>query len=174
MIRLAAEPFDPYAAIQAFAESCAGAGAVASFIGLVRLTSVPPLEKGGRGGDQPQPPAPAEPPERDRVLAIRLEHHPVLTVEMIAAAAGVAVRRWSLIDALIIHRVGEIAVGAPVVLVAMAAVHRREAFAACDHLMDYLKTEAPFWKKEITTAGERWIEPTERDYMDAARWRAAE
>jgi molybdopterin synthase catalytic subunit len=73
-------------------------------------------------------------------------------------------------DLLIVHRVGDIAPGEAIVFVATAAAHRREAFEAADHLMDYLKSRAPFWKKEHGPDGARWIEPTERDRSDAARW----
>ena len=81
-----------------------------------------------------------------------------------------ATARFSLHDALVIHRHGAIAPGEPIVMVATASAHRREAFEACDYLMDYLKSRAPFWKKEHGPAGARWVEPTERDLDDLARW----
>jgi molybdopterin synthase catalytic subunit len=84
--------------------------------------------------------------------------------------AKTATARFSLHDVLIVHRYGPIATGEPIVLVATASAHRREAFEACDYLMDYLKSRAPFWKKEHGPAGDRWVEPTARDLDDLARW----
>ena len=84
--------------------------------------------------------------------------------------AAVAVERFSLHDYLIVHRTGRIEAGEPIVFVATAATHRREAFEAADFLMDYLKSRAPFWKKELGPDGERWIEPHARDLSDVARW----
>ena len=78
--------------------------------------------------------------------------------------------RWSLDDLQVLHRIGEIPVGDTIVFVAAASKHRREAFEAVDFLMDYLKTEAIFWKKEITMNDSKWIEPREKDYLDAKRW----
>jgi len=84
--------------------------------------------------------------------------------------AETAAARFSLDDVLIVHRHGPIAPGEPIVMVATASAHRREAFEACDYLMDYLKSRAPFWKKEHGPAGPRWVEPTARDLDDIARW----
>ncbi|HEY5105937.1 MAG TPA: molybdenum cofactor biosynthesis protein MoaE, partial [Caulobacteraceae bacterium] len=84
--------------------------------------------------------------------------------------AGEAMTRFGLDDVAIVHRFGVIAPGEPIVLVMTAAAHRREAFEACDYLMDYLKSRAPLWKKEHGPAGARWVEPTSRDLADIARW----
>lgn len=144
MISVDANPIDPSALLAAFTKSADCAGAVASFIGLARAD--------------------------DDVEAVVLEHCPGLTEREIARALEAARARWSLIDVLAVHRVGRIATGEPIVLVATAAKHRRQAFEACDFLMDYLKTDAPFWKKEIVSDAVRWIEPRTEDYRDRERW----
>lgn len=144
MIRLEARPFDPYAELAEFSRGAVGAGAIASFIGVVRG-------------------------EAD---ALFLDHFPGVTERAIAAAAADARRRWPLIAVCIVHRVGEVPANDPIVLVATAAAHRRPAFEACDFLMDFLKTDAPFWKKQRKAGAEAWIEPRAEDYTDRARWRA--
>jgi molybdopterin synthase catalytic subunit len=146
MVRLSPAAFDPYQELQQFGASVAGAGAVASFVGFVR------------------PPA----------LSLEIDHHRVLTEQMIVDAQSEAADRWGLTGALVIHRIGVVGANEPIVLVATAALHRREALQSCDYLMDYLKTEAPLWKKEVTPAGARWIEPRPQDYDDAARWRSGQ
>ncbi|MCM8610484.1 molybdopterin synthase catalytic subunit MoaE [Accumulibacter sp.] len=123
-------------------------GALASFVGLVRDVS---------GGDG--------------VSEMSLEHYPGMTEKALAAIVGEALQRWSLIDALVIHRVGRLLPGDRIVLVAVAAAHRAEAFAACEFIMDYLKTRAPFWKRELTAAGARWVEARDDDDRAAERWR---
>jgi len=145
MILLEPHSFDPYAHLSAFSRETGGAGAIASFIGVVR-------------GD------------RKDVRALFLDHFPGVTERAIKGAAAEAEGRWPLLGLRIVHRVGETPVGEPVVLVTTAAAHRRAAFEACDFLMDYLKTDAPFWKKEISGEGEVWIEPRAKDYADRARW----
>lgn len=146
MIALSASPIDPVALGAAFLERLAGAGAVASFIGLVR-------------------------PEGERqVEALFIDHAPGITEPAIESAVRDARRRWPLIDLTIAHRVGRVAVGDAVVFVATAALHRRAALEACDFLMDYLKTDAPFWKKQIGRSEEGWIEPRAEDYVDRGRW----
>ncbi len=145
MIQLPSESFDAGAALSSFMAKADGAGAVASFIGLVR-------------------------PEEARVTALFLDHHPIMTQSVIEGAVREAEARWALRSSLIIHRVGEVVAGEPIVLVATAADHRREAFEACDFLMDFLKTDAPFWKKEQTVDGDAWISPRAADYKDRARW----
>ena len=144
-VRLQAEPFEAGALLTAFCAGRAETGAVVSFTGLARATA-------------------------GAVAALELEAYPGFTdaeIERIAKAARV---RFSLQDLLIVHRVGRIAPGEAIVFVATAASHRRAAFEAADHLMDYLKSRAPFWKREHGPDGARWIEPTERDMADAARW----
>ena len=144
-ISLTETAFEPGALLTAF---CAGrdeTGAVASFVGLARG-------------------------EKGAALALELEAYPGFTDAAIAAFAEEASARFGLQDFLIVHRVGRIAPGEAIVFVATAAAHRRAAFEACDFLMDYLKSRAPFWKKEHGPDGERWIEPTARDRTDAQRW----
>jgi molybdopterin synthase catalytic subunit len=145
MIRLTTEPFEPGAAL---AEFCAGrteTGAVASFVGIAR----------GEGG---------------RAASLELQAYPGFTEIEIGRMADEATGRFHLADVLVIHRHGLIAPGDAIVMVACASSHRREAFEACDYLMDYLKSRAPFWKKEHGPDGARWIEPTQRDLEDIARW----
>jgi molybdopterin synthase catalytic subunit len=99
-----------------------------------------------------------------------LEAYPGFTEREIGAMVDAAVDRFGLQDAAVIHRIGPIPPGEPIVLVLTAAPHRREAFEACDYLMDYLKSRAPFWKKEYGPDGARWVEPTARDLSDIGRW----
>jgi molybdopterin synthase catalytic subunit len=145
MIRLTADPFEPGAELTRFCAGRTESGGVASFVGIARAD----------GGAS---------------MALELEAYPGLTDVEIGKMAQAAIARFSLHDALVIHRHGRIAPGEPVVMVATAAAHRREAFEACDYLMDYLKSRAPFWKKEHGPDGARWIEPTARDLDDLARW----
>lgn len=145
MILLDPRPFDPYAHLAEFAREAAGAGALASFVGVVRAEA--------------------------NVTALFLEHFPGVTERAVSAMQSEAQKRWPLLGVRVVHRVGEVAVGDPVVLVATAAVHRRPALEACDFLMDNLKTDAPFWKKELRTSGDVWIEPHAEDHQDRARWR---
>jgi molybdopterin synthase catalytic subunit len=145
MIRLTLEPFEPGAELTRFCAGRTETGAVASFVGIAR----------GEGG---------------QATALELQAYPGFTDAEIAKMAEAATARFSLQDVLVIHRHGPIAPGEPIVMVACAASHRREAFEACDYLMDYLKSRAPFWKKEHGPDGARWIEPTARDLDDLARW----
>jgi molybdopterin synthase catalytic subunit len=144
MTRVRAAPFDPGVELAAFAARVGGAGAIASFTGLVR------------GGAE--------------VSALELEHHPVLTEKAIAGIAEDALTRFALVDLVILHRYGMLAPGEPIVFVAAAAAHRRAAFDAVDYVMDRLKTEAPFWKREHGPDGARWIEARAADVEDRARW----
>jgi molybdopterin synthase catalytic subunit len=145
VIRLVTERFDPGAELNAFCRGRTESGAVASFVGIAR----------GEGG---------------QATALELEAYPGLTEVEIGKMVEAATQRFSLHDALVVHRHGPIAPGEPIVMVATASAHRREAFEACDYLMDYLKSRAPFWKKEHGPAGPRWVEPTARDLDDIARW----
>ena len=97
-----------------------------------------------------------------------------LTEKALAAIVDTAKSRWDIIDALVIHRVGALRASDQIVLVGVTSAHRGEAFAACEFIMDYLKTRAPFWKKETTAAGSRWVEARDSDDEAAARWQAAE
>ncbi|KQY35083.1 molybdenum cofactor biosynthesis protein MoaE [Caulobacter sp. Root1455] len=144
-ISLTAQAFEPGALLTTF---CAGrdeTGAVASFVGLARA-------------------------EQGQARALELEAYPGFTDAAIARIAEDAKARFSLHDYRIVHRIGPIKPGEAVVFVATAAGHRRAAFEACDFLMDYLKSRAPFWKKEHGPDGDRWIEPTTQDRTDAERW----
>ena len=145
MIRLQAQAFDPGALLSEFCKGRARTGAVVSFTGIARA-------------------------DHGKDTTLELEAYPGFTEAEIGKIAAVAVGRFSLQDHLILHRTGRIAPGEAIVFVAAAAVHRREAFEAADFLMDYLKSRAPFWKKESGPDGERWIEPHARDLSDVARW----
>lgn len=145
MIRVSDRPFDAGALLTAFCAGRQETGAVASFTGLARA-------------------------EQGRTAALELEAYPGFTEAEIGRMADVARERFGLQDVFIVHRIGEIAPGEAIVFVATAAAHRREALEGCDMLMDYLKSRAPFWKKEHGPAGARWIEPTARDLNDAQRW----
>ena len=145
MIRLVSQPFDPGALLGGFCAGRSETGAVASFAGLARA-------------------------EQGRASLLELEAYPGFTEDQIGLMAEAARERFGLHDLLIVHRIGQIAPGEAVVFVATAAAHRRAAFEACDHLMDYLKSRAPFWKKEHGPGGARWIEPTAADRTDAERW----
>ena len=145
MITLTDQSFDPGEALNRFAAGRCDSGAVASFLGLARG-------------------------ELGQATALELEAWPEYTTSEIGRLVDEARQRFSLHDATVIHRTGRIAPGEPIVLVLTAAGHRREAFEACDFLMDYLKSRAPLWKKEFGPSGARWVEPTERDLADAERW----
>ncbi|MBV9930450.1 MAG: molybdenum cofactor biosynthesis protein MoaE [Alphaproteobacteria bacterium] len=147
MIRVQAAPFDPAAELAAFAGRVGGAGGVASFLGLVRGDS--------DGGE---------------IATLELEHYPPLTERSVAAIGAEAHGRFGLIGYVIVHRTGTLAPGEAIVFVAAAAAHRRAAFEAVDYMMDRLKTEAPFWKREHGPNGSRWIEARAVDHDDRARW----
>jgi molybdopterin synthase catalytic subunit len=144
-VRLTFEPFDPGALLSQFSKGRREIGAVATFTGLARA-------------------------EAGSTEALELEAYPGFTEAEIGKIAEVARARFGLADFEIVHRVGRIAPGEPIVFVATASRHRREAFEACDFLMDYLKSKAPFWKKEVGPDGARWIEPRAQDHTDLARW----
>ena len=123
-------------------------GAVAAFIGTVRDIS-----------------------DGSAVAGLTLEHYSGMTEKALAAIVDEARSRWDILDALVIHRVGPLAPTDQIVLVGVTSAHRGEAFAACEFIMDYLKTRAPFWKKEATPDGARWVEARASDDDAAARWR---
>ena len=104
------------------------------------------------------------------VSGMHLEHYPGMTEKALAGIAEQAMRRWELADALVIHRHGDLKPLDQIVLVVVASAHRQAAFAACEFIMDYLKTEAPFWKKESTPEGERWVDAKEVDEAAKNRW----
>jgi len=139
--------FDIGAEIAGMRRGNSKVGAVASFIGVVRDLN-----------------------EGDRVAEMTLEHYPGLTEKALEKIVAEARSRWNIYDALVIHRVGTLKPGDQIVLVVVTGAHRGEAFEACEFLMDYLKTRAPFWKKERTPAGARWVEARESDDAAADRW----
>jgi len=144
------EAFDLGAEIDAIRAGRTDIGAIASFVGLARDLN-----------------------EGNGVAAMTLEHYPGMTEKALAALVDEACARWALLDVTVIHRVGRLLPGDSIVLVAVAGQHRGEAFAACEFIMDYLKTQAPFWKKEETPGGERWVEARASDDAAAARWKVS-
>jgi molybdopterin synthase catalytic subunit len=106
----------------------------------------------------------------DVLKALVLEDHPLLTPNSLTEIAKAALERFPVSRVRIVHRSGDIAPGEPIVFAGVASAHRRDAFEAADYLMDRLKTEAVFWKREKTASGTAWIEPTEADYADRGRW----
>ena len=146
-VRVQREDFDVSAELARLTEGRRDVGAVASFVGLVR----------DRAGEA-------------AVTGLELEHWPGATERALTRIAEAAAARWSLQGALILHRVGPLAPADRIVLAAAAAPHRHDAFEAAAFLMDYLKTEAPFWKKETTPEGARWVEARETDDAAKARW----
>jgi molybdopterin synthase catalytic subunit len=105
-----------------------------------------------------------------KVAAMTLEHYPGMTEKALGAIVEQARSRWRVIDMLVVHRIGELKPTDPIVLVIVTSAHRGDAFAACEFVMDYLKTDAPFWKKETTPDGERWVEARESDDSARERW----
>ena len=144
-VALQTEPFDPGALLTAFCAGRIDAGAVVSFTGIARA-------------------------DAGEATRLELEAYPGFTEKAIARIAAEATTRFSLLDLLVIHRTGEMKPGEAIVFVAAAARHRREAFEGADFMMDFLKSRAPFWKKETSAEGSRWVEPTARDRHDIARW----
>jgi len=146
-VRVQTGDFDIGAEIAAMHRGNPKVGAVASFIGVVRDLN-----------------------EGDHVAEMTLEHYPGMTEKALEKVVAEARSRWDIYDALVIHRVGTLKPGDQIVLVVVTGAHRGEAFQACEFLMDYLKTRAPFWKKERTPAGARWVEAREGDDAAADRW----
>lgn len=144
-VRVQAGPFDAGAEANAFSSRVAGAGAVVTFTGLVR-------DNGGV------------------LAAMEIEHYPGMTERAIAAIADGASKRWALADLLIIHRYGSLRPGEAIMMVATAARHRAAAFEAAEFLMDYLKSRAPFWKKEFGPDGAGWVAAKDEDEDALARW----
>ncbi|GHD99010.1 molybdenum cofactor biosynthesis protein MoaE [Defluviimonas sp. 20V17] len=144
-VRVQKAAFDIGAELASFGQG-AGVGGIATFSGIVR-----DLPGGG-------------------LKAMEIEHYPGMTERAIAQIVAKATARWELLDCLVIHRFGRLAPGAPIMMVATAAAHRAEAFAAAEFLMDYLKSRAPFWKKEITEAGTEWVAAKDEDEAALDRW----
>jgi len=147
-IRVQEQDFDAGAVIAALHADHPAVGAVAAFVGLVRDRN-----------------------EGDGIRGMVLEHYPGMTEQALAKIAREAEERWDLLDVTVIHRVGRLEPGARIVLVAVASTHRGDAFAACEFIMDFLKTRAPFWKKESTAEGERWVCARDSDARAVGRWR---
>jgi len=146
-VRVQQEDFDVAAEIANMRAGGTRIGAIVAFIGLVRDLN-----------------------DGDEVRTLTLEHYPGMTEKALEQIVADARQRWDVSDVRVVHRVGALAPSDAIVLVLVASAHRGEAFAACQFVMDYLKTCAPFWKKEMTPGGERWVEARESDDNAAARW----
>jgi molybdopterin synthase catalytic subunit len=150
-VRVQTEDFDVGAEMAALRSGNPKIGAIASFVGLVRDMN--------EGAD---------------VSTMSLEHYPGMTEKALEEIVEEAKRRWNIYEVLVIHRVGELRPLDQIVLVATTSAHRGEAFASCEFVMDYLKTKAPFWKREETPQGARWVDARESDGRAAERWEKAE
>ena len=148
VIRIQEDRFDAGALIAATHRANPKVGAVAAFIGFVRDVN-----------------------EGSGVSEMTLEHYPGMTERAIENICRDAAERWEVLDARVIHRVGALRPTDPIVIVVVASGHRKDAFEACEFIMDFLKTRAPFWKKERTGGGERWVEARDSDDEAAARWK---
>ena len=146
-VRVQTQDFDIAAETAAMRAGNPGIGAIASFIGLVRDVN-----------------------EGDSVSSMTLEHYPGMTERALERIVQDAKQRWDIIDVLVVHRVGTLRPLEQIVLVMVTGAHRGEAFAACEFVMDYLKTQAPFWKKEQTPGGGRWVDARDSDDAAAQRW----
>jgi molybdopterin synthase catalytic subunit len=146
-VRVQSGDFDVSTELAALRGGDARVGAVAAFVGTVRDLN-----------------------EAQSVLTMTLEHYPGMTEKALAAIVDEARSRWNIFDALVIHRIGELKPADQIVLVGVTGAHRGEAFAACEFIIDYLKTRAPFWKQERTPAGTRWVDARESDDIAATRW----
>lgn len=148
-VRVQPQDFDAGAEIAALRAGDARVGAVAAFVGTVRDVN-----------------------DGDGVSTLTLEHYPGMTERALEEIVAKARERWDILECLVVHRVGELRPLDQIVLVVVTSAHRGEAFAACEFVMDYLKTQAPFWKKESTPRGERWVGARASDDDAAARWEA--
>jgi molybdopterin synthase catalytic subunit len=146
-VRVQTEDFDAGAEIAGLRAGNPAVGAVASFIGVARDVN-----------------------DGATVATLTLEHYPGMTERALEEIVAQARARWEVLDILVVHRVGELRPLDQIVLVAVTSAHRGEAFAACEFVMDYLKTEAPFWKRETTPAGSRWVDARLSDTDARARW----
>ena len=147
-VRVQEVAFDAGAEIAALTAGRRDIGAVATFLGVVRDRN-----------------------EGDVVGRMTLEHYPGMTEAALEAICAEAASRWRLLDVRVVHRVGALAPGDPIVFVGVSSAHRGEAFGACEFIMDYLKTRAPFWKREETPDGPRWVEARASDDQAAERWK---
>lgn len=147
-VRLEPDPLRPETELTNFLRGLEGDGAVVSFVGIAR----------SKDGDDAA------------VTGLHLDHYPGMTEASLAAIAAEAERRFEISDVAVVHRCGHVPAGDAIVFIAAAARHRRPAFLAADYLMDRLKTDAAFWKREDGVDGSRWIEPSEEDRIDRERW----
>jgi len=146
-IRIQTDDFDAGAEVARLRAGNPRVGAVASFVGVCRDVN-----------------------DGDAVATMTLEHYPGMTEKALAKIVDEAMARWKVMDVTVVHRVGEMKPTDQIVIVVVAGAHRGEAFAACEFIMDYLKTRAPFWKKEATVDGARWVDARVTDDDAAARW----
>jgi len=146
-VRVQSEDFDVGAELAQLRAGRPEVGAVAAFVGLVRDLN-----------------------DGSSVAEMVLEHYPAMTQKALDGIVAQARQRWNIFDALVVHRVGRLKPTDQIVLVAVTSAHRGDAFQACEFIMDFLKTQAPFWKKEHTDAGARWVEARSADDAAAARW----
>ena len=146
--QLEADALDPQLELAELTERARGDGAIVSFVGLARPES-------GEG---------------NAVEALVLDHHPTLTRRSLEEIAVACAQRFDVSHVRVVHRCGTIPAGEPIVFAGASSLHRRAAFDAADYLMDRLKTEAVFWKREVGDAGSKWIEPTDTDFADRERW----
>ena len=144
-IRVQQESFDPGGELNAFTARQTGMGAIVTFSGIVRDIA---------GG----------------LRTMEIEHYPGMTEAALTDIAQTASTRWALGDVLVLHRYGPLSADEPIMMVATAAPHRADAFAAAEFLMDYLKSRAPFWKKEVTEQGGEWVEARDQDEEALTRW----
>jgi len=147
-VRVQTQDFDTGLEINQLRNARKDTGAVVSFVGQVRDLN-----------------------EGDTVSQMTLEYYPGMTEKALEAIVNQAQSRWDIFDAIVIHRVGTLQPTDQIVLVAVSGAHRGEAFKACEFIMDYLKTEAPFWKKEVTGSGERWVDAKLADEDARERWK---
>ena len=145
---LEADALDPLLELAELTEQARGNGAIVSFVGLAR-----PESKQGEAVD-----------------AVVLDHHPTLTRQSLEEVAVACAQRFDVSHVRVVHRFGTIPAGEPIVFAGVSSIHRRAAFEAADYLMDRLKTEAVFWKREVGDGEAKWIEPTEADFADRDRW----
>jgi molybdopterin synthase catalytic subunit len=146
-IRVQSAPFDPGADVNGFAADLPNVGAVVTFTGIVRNNAAGDLQ------------------------TMQIEHYPGMTERAITKIAQEASARWHLADCLVIHRYGELKPGETIMMVATASAHRADAFAAAEFLMDYLKSRAPFWKREQTSEGATWVAALDEDEQALTRWK---
>ncbi len=148
IVRVQEADFDTGSELDSLTRGRRDVGALASFVGLVRDAN-----------------------DGSAVSAMTLEHYPGMTEKALQDICTQAHSRWDLIDTLVIHRVGALKPGDRIVLVGVSSAHRGDAFSACEFIMDYLKTRAPFWKREDTPGGPRWVDPRASDDTAAEKWK---